>query len=663
MSLIATILHRTTQAGLVPACCVLLLSAAAVSAQDQGQQATPPVPARDSVFADREVIASDSIPDPWRMLGALTTEAAERAVDLGKMDRRFVQYRSLSELLIRATPYQPLSHGGNAQHNAISVMGGYNADLGVSVNGRTVMDPWSSAMHLSQIAPEGAERIEILTGVHAVGLAAQPTLSAINVQEIVHNTATPYTALWYTQGGGDVIAADVELSQNVGPGMNATLGVRRSGAQGRYLNTEYDVWNIRAGLRWAFTDLSHLHVSYQLSSLNTGLWGGLRTVVDLNTLTERTSPPVFNELKDESRRHDLTATFLHAFDEDTTHLITAQVYGSVNNMLRLRDTTLRVHEEDAGGPITFNGLHSGVLVRSDHQFSFARLRLGVGADLFSVNATPYTQAVDDVRPQVFGHLRLPVSTGLTAIGALRFSLAHGIPLIGGGAGIEVRISEKTLFSADVSRMQRAPSATEGIMLDPESHLLASAMLKGIIGDVSVMGQAFYRTVSSPFITSTDRDSDQLIRSTSTINGDVWSQTGLVGQARWESTWLDVRPVIRIHLDPDAQTWQRFPTFSGELSAAFVYRVGKNSVRLGGVGRFLTSFAPQQYVPTTWTYTDPVTSQNLVGNGLDVFLTAILGNASIRASYENVFASRWYTTSVAPEIIQDIRLSVTWSFFD
>jgi len=271
--------------------------------------------------------------------------------------------------------------------------------------------------------------------------------------------------------------------------------------------------------------------------------------------------------------------------------------------------------------------------------------------------------MDDVRPQAFGHLRIPLVGGMTAVAALRASLAHGTPMIGGGAGVEVAFTPTTTFLADISRMQRIPSAAEGVDLNPEDHLLVSASLKGALGEVDVVAQAFYRSVSQTLVTTTDRDSVQYIRATSTTNGPAWSQAGLVGQARWESTWLDVRPVIRLHWSPDTQVWQRYPTISGELSAAIVYRVGANSVRLGGTGKFLSSAAPQQYVPTTWTYTDPVTGQAMVGNGLDVFLTANLGNASIRASYENIFASRWYTTSIAPEIIQDIRLSVTWSFFD
>ena len=72
--------------------------------------------------------------------------------------------------------------------------------------------------------------MEILTGTDAVGLAGSMTLSALNIQEMIHNSATPYTALWYAQGGGDVIAMDAAYSQNVARGFNITFGVRRSGA-------------------------------------------------------------------------------------------------------------------------------------------------------------------------------------------------------------------------------------------------------------------------------------------------------------------------------------------------------------------------------------------------------------------------------------------------
>ncbi len=570
MTFARTIVTMMQRAGFVPACCVFVLSSLLSPAQST--QATPPVPARDSAFAERTIEVADSVPDPWRTLGALTTEPTERVFDLGKSDRRMVQYRSLDELLIRSTPYQPLSHGGNAQHNAISVVGGTNADLGLSINGRTLVDPWSGAMAMAQLPPEMAERVEVLTGVHAIGLASSLTLSAANVQEVIHSTPTPWVALWYAQGGGEVLAADVELSQNVAPGMNVTLGVRRSGALGRYLSTGFDIWNVRAGVRWTLADLTHLNVSYQLASLNTELWGGLRTIIPLDQLTERTSPPVFASLQDESRRHDLTATLVHAFDADTTHSITAQVYGTATSMLRLRDTTMSVGPEDPAGAVTFHGAHTGMLLRSDHRLGFGRFRLGAGIDLMDVNATPYTSATTDLRPQVFAHARVPVGAALTFLASGRLTVAEGNVLAGAGAGVEWTPSAGSSVLADVSTAQRPPSAAEGLELRPERHILGTISWHLRQGAVQGMLQGFYRATSDALSTTSDRDSLQLIRTTTTINSGSRSVFGVVAQARWEHTWFDIRPMVRLHLEPKANGQDRFPTLGGELSAAGVYRV-------------------------------------------------------------------------------------------
>ncbi|RPI66994.1 MAG: hypothetical protein EHM43_10250, partial [Ignavibacteriae bacterium] len=270
-----TLLKTTSfmqQAGFVPAFCVFVL--AFVPAWSQSQESlTPPPAKRDSVFSERSVVRSDSLPIPFPWYGALARRNGDTVIDISKFDRRFVQYQSASDLLIRSTPMMPLSHGGFSQHNAVSIAGGWNADLAVSVNGRRMVDPWSGQYQLSQLAPEAYERFEVLTGTHAVGLAASTALTAVNAQEMRFNTATPYTSFWYTQGGGDVIAADVGMAQNVAPGVNVNFGVRRSGGYGRYVNQEFDVWNVRASTHIALDELTNLRFSYHLTSQNTGLNG------------------------------------------------------------------------------------------------------------------------------------------------------------------------------------------------------------------------------------------------------------------------------------------------------------------------------------------------------------------------------------------------------
>lgn len=659
-----TLLKSTSimqQAGFIPAFCVFVLAFVPSWSQSQETQ-TPPPAKRDSVFSERTIVRSDSLPVPFPWYGALTRRSNDTLLDISKFDRRFVQYQSASDLLIRSTPMMPLSHGGFSQHNAVSIAGGWNADLAVSVNGRRVVDPWSGQYQLSQLAPEAYERFEVLTGTHAVGLAASTALTALNAQEMRFNTATPYTSFWYTQGGGDVIAADVGMAQNVAPGVNVNLGVRRSGGYGRFVNQEFDVWNVRAATHIALDSLTNLRFSYHLTSQNTGLNGGLRTVFPLDQLTEATAPPVFFYLQDEMRRHDATISGIHRFDTTGQHEVSAQLYLSTTDMLRLRDSTLYTSQTDRDPLLTFHGRQIGALLRSRHQLGALDVRLGAGVDVLTLDSTVYNQNGDDVQPQLFGHVDIPLS-GLLFSGAARVAVVNGEVLTSAGAGVTVDL-DGTSLRLDASTMQRAPSATEGLDLTPERHVLALAEWTGRMGDFNLLAQAFYRTVSDPIVTTSDRDTLQYIRTTSSINGAATSVTGLVAQATYDGAWLELRPVVRLHVTPNTTDATRpFPLLSGELSAAYVYRVGRNNVRLGVRGTFVSPMASMQYVPATWTYIAPVEGQGWVGNGLDAYLTAALGNATIRVSYENILGQRWYTTAIAPEIIRDLRISVTWSFFD
>jgi hypothetical protein len=220
------------------------------------------------------------------------------------------------------------------------------------------------------------------------------------------------------------------------------------------------------------------------------------------------------------------------------------------------------------------------------------------------------------------------------------------------------------LKADVSSAQRAPTAGEGFAVTPERHVLGTVTGRWTGDGVSIEGQAFYRLITDRLVTTSDRDEEQFIRTTTTANGPTASGAGITAQARIEDQWFELRPIVRAFVSQtDGTDDARFPGLMAEMYAAAVYRLGSNSVRLGVRGVVVTEMASQQYVPTTATYVAPVGRQGFVNNGLDLYLTAILGNASIRASYENMLAERWYTTAVAPEIIRDIRLSVTWSFFD
>lgn len=641
----------------------------------------PHTATHDSAFAERVVDSSDSLTTPLLTMGSLVAMLPRdspglSALSITKVNRRTIRYQTMGELLARGSPYMPLSQGGYGQQDAISVLGGTNVDLSISSNGRPLFEPWSQQYNLAQAPPDGTESIEILTGAHAIGLGSTLSLSAVNMQDMQHNTSTPFSQLWYGQGGGDFIAADVAFSQNVAPGLNATVGVRRSGAQGRYTNTAFDIWNLRIALKYTMDTLNHFGLSYSLASQNTLLWGGLRSVIPLNELTERTAPTVFNGLTDESRRHDVTLTATHFFSVERTHSITAQVYTSTNDMLRIRDSTLSTSPTDTIGNITFLSRHYGALVRSEHHVEDVTLNLGAGIDAVLLDSTVYNSAVNDYRPQLFAHLTIPVSS-FTLFAAGRATIVNNTILSGTGFGMSWK-SAGTSLILDASTIQRAPTPAEGLSLQPERQSVLSFSFKRRASLFDVGAIVFYRVEDAPLVTFSDRDSLQRIRKTTTINGPAQTlggayvyaniRTGTIieeaGIGSGRGWWLEFQPMIRSHYQPNVtDSTRRFPLLLGELTVSFVYQTGLNSIRLGATGKVTSPTASIQYVPLTWTYTSPADVQRWAVNGVDAFLQASLGNASVRIAYENIFAQRWYTTAIAPYIIRDIRFSVTWSFFD
>ncbi len=630
------------------------------------QQQTPPSnlpPARDTAFTQRTIIRPDSLLASWKHLGRLSIDSTELSNEITKRTMRTLAYSQLADALALSTPWMPLSHGGFGQHDAISVLGGANVDLGVSIDGRPLSDPWSGMFQLVQAQPAALERVEVLTGTDAVGLAPGMTLSAVNMQSMIHNTATPYTALWYHQGGGDIIGADATFSQNVAENLNLSVGVRRSGARGRYVNTGFDIWNVRAGIRWTMSAQQHLLVEYQLASHNTDLWGGLRTIALDSRFTEDAAPVVNVELRDESRRHDLTATFTQILGDDSSSVLSTVAYGTAASLLRLRDSTLYTSLADTGRGVTIHGGMVGGIARLDQQLGTLRLRVGVGAEYRTTGQSVYTAAQTNVLPQAFAHLRIPFSEELTAKVAARFAYEQQQLLSGAGVGL-VYGGGASRYTFDAATIERAPTPNEGFSLTPERHFVVSLAGNWNVSQLQASVTVFGRRIESPIVASVVRQETETIPLAAFANGSSRLIAGAVASALWRTGPIEIGPTVRLHSSmSDSQSDERFPLVMASLRVAFVYEVGKNSVRLGVSGSTLTSAMFQQFVAPSWTYASPLTSTGVQYDGLNAFLVAIVGNATVRASFENILGQRWYTTALAPEIARSIRLSVDWSFFD
>lgn len=592
--------------------------------------------------------------------GSIVHSASDTALTVNKSQRRSIQYHTFGELLMRGTLYQPLSQGGFGQYDAISIAGSLQPDVAVSWNGRTLQSAWNNQLHLSILAPEAVERVEVLTGLNAIGLAPQLTQTALNLQEVRYSTERPHTALWYSQGGGEVVAADAVFAQNVARGLNLNLGVRRSGADGRYNRTRFDVWNIRAGIRYAPDSLSTMGFNYQLSSHNTDLWGGLRTD-GVNVPTEGAALTVFNQLRDHERRHDVTLGYNRFLSNDSLHELAVTAYYTFDGLLRNRDTSLVSYSTDTSRNVQYLSHQSGIAVRTRHKVHNTLLRFGFLTDYVNNHTAAYTSAVNTFQPRALFHMVQTLNADFKVLLASHLAYEHNRVVWGAGAGVAAHL-HSVHTRLDVSVAQRSPSAAEGLTLAPEQTFLGLLEATVNLQSLLIRGNVFYRSTSNYLAAIATRDADQLIQTVSVTNAGSRNVAGITAEANYMHQWFEIRPIVRVHYQTGEGVF--LPPFSAECSINGVYNIGRNSVRLGARLSGMAPMTGGQYVPLHWLNVTPVSDQqSWVSNGLDLFFTAHLGNASIRASYENVLAQRWYTVAVAPQIIRDFRLSVHWSFFD
>ncbi len=583
-------------------------------------------------------------------------------VHITKKALRTIRYGSLSEVLKRGTFFQPLSLGGFGQPNSVNIFGGFANDIGVSYNGRAMTDLWSGTYNLEQHSPEGFDAIDVYVGTDAVGLAPHATLTWLNLQGIRHNTAKPHSVFWYSQGSGDQIAADITLSQNIVENVNITVGVRRNGARGVFRRTDFDVWNARVALTFTPTSRTSVDFRYDLSSMNTDLWGGLYENVVLTNVNEATAETVQSSLRDETRRHDGTLTLVQRLTEDSSSTVTAVAYFTSNNLRRLRDsTTLTVAEPLGIDAFVIRTSMLGAVGRLDQRLGTMMLRVGGSVDLVQSPRFDYADSSNDVITNFFAHVNVPLAEPLTVRVAGRIGTTWGRPLSGLGAALAWRVHEGTL-EADVSLAQQASTLAEGRDLPFERHMLALVTMKG--PDFSVA--AFHRRVANVYTYGrlTDSSGTRLLDARVVSANGSRAVSGLLAQATVPIGDWQVIPLARVQYDPSNDTYAgtgvRIMT---QLDVSYRHRVGPNSVRLGVVGTLQPLFTGETYVPTRWAYIHDPKENGWSANGLDAYLSAVLGNATLRVCYENILAQRWYTVPIYPEITQNLRVMLHWAFLD
>jgi hypothetical protein len=551
--------------------------------------------------------------------------------------------------------------------------------VSASVDGRTAVDPATSLYNLYYASPANDERIEVITGPRAMLYGLRGAGAALNFVTANISSNRPYTSIEYVEGPDGYGVFDGVYSQNVTRHFSATLGVHRQTTDGRYANSNFDLWNVRAKLRYHITERLAILLSEHYTSAQTGLNGGINTVATGPAdISNPRNAVVFNaDSYDKVNRHDLDMTLVGSLTPDSTEVTRLTLFYS-SSLREYRD------EENRLDP-------NGVFLQSDHRSSWAGAQLtqnlawgGLGLMLggeiqrMQIEGSPNLGRQDRPTGALWATAELSLPGGFTLALFGRGEEFYGSTYGGAGVDASWRFSAGSSLFAGLSASQRPPGFFELFWNDStvartqipgaERHLHAElgidiALPRG--GNLRAAG--FYRRVDDPVVLTpfgTDRFVFPGIAISQGGSQEFYGVDGTLRLRAWV-LMLEAAALAAFGRDGSGASLRYLPAGSGRAGLFYWNELfgGILNLKAGVQGRFATDFAGYRFNPEAVAYVRNTGESIARTASLDLLMVADLDGARVHLIWENPLGLTYYSSPyfVGPD--RGIRFGIYWPFID
>jgi outer membrane receptor protein involved in Fe transport len=602
--------------------------------------------------------------------GKMTLIPSEPFLRLHKSDLQFPDYSDLSEILYDASPAYPMSLGIFGQYNQISMFGALPNNTNIRFDGRRYDDMAFNSTNLTHLPPEFMENIEVYVGSDAVIYGDNASGALINIQEMRYNTKKPYTRLWFQQAAFEYVAADAVFSQNFEKNWNLTFGLRALAHDGNYTNSWMESWNARANIRWNPSDRLSLSLTQNFINQGAGSNGGVSEFDDSNVATGEldifdrlTANPIFENMNERVFRYDASFNASLFLAGDSASALSGSIYFSNfiwDNQLEDPFTTLN----DSSTHYTRESYLFGAKGQYEQKLSDI-LVLRTGGD-FYYNSMKETIINDELKGAVlsgFGHLTFNISSNLVLSGGVRLNFVRDKQILSNGAKLAYSIDEKSSLFFDLSNSERNPTPIEGLKLNRERNTLFLFGSKFDLGFNLDLG-AFYRITVNPILASPSELNEYgNAIDIDFVNGEQRNIFGTyvgIGGEIFDGIFAKVDGQVYIN-DNDYE--KLYPTYLTKLTAYYELIRNKSILRLGFEFGMIAEFNGYRYFPLKKGYYQSEYTIGTSPSGLNLFVKAKLGNAYVRLSYDNLLSNDYYYVSIYPQLVGNLRMTVSWPFYD
>ncbi|HTX17496.1 MAG TPA: putative porin [Bacteroidota bacterium] len=613
----------------------------------------------------------------------------------------WIEYRYIGDLLWTRPGMYIRDMGSPGQKNELTVGGVDWRGIAFLVDGRSENDPLTGAYDMILFPTDYVERIEFITGPRAMLYGMNSTGATINVITKSFYTNTPYTRLRYSQGVDDYGQTDAIFSANIFPRLNLMFGLARhtigshdveDGYRGRFINEDHDAWALRTKLRYDISNNFNLQVSHLYQQTRTGLSGG----TDFNNTPngfyfDDVGAIVSNSNQYEklfNNHFDLIAA-LHPWG-DTTQVSTFSAYYS---------NELRQYRQGEYVPGLQDAVTEEPMVQADDRTSNAGivLRHSTGGKYQNFSASLQADEIQvESSPEDGGHKLTKFGANakeeVTLLNPLTFALFGRVDryrdqtLPGAGADAQLHFAPEVSLFGGASVSQRTPTLQElywasdstftpaaRLWLRNERHTVIEVGTRFSFGDfLSGSISADHRIIRNPVLVDTVVPPGAAPSGYTLVFTQPSSQTydGLNISmqveyrhfvAQGNATYMKQPDDIR-----DGQKLTLFPALylDGSVYYRNILANGKLELKVGFRGRYVseqTGEGPLDesglFVPYTL-----LTSFGPSGTA-DFFVIGKLGDAYLHLIWENLSGTQYLLTPFYPMYDRNVRLGVSWEFWN
>lgn len=614
---------------------------------------------------------STEVYNPLHRHGSICLLCERDYQSINKNDLLEINYTGAPEILMEETDAFPLHQGVFGGFNQLAFKGAAPINVVSHFNNRNIGDAGFGLFNLEQVPPEFIENIEITTGSDAAifGGAAG---ALINFQQIRYDCAKPYTRMWFAEAAYNFLASDGIFSQNFAPNWNIALGFRGMSAAGKFENTKLESWNVRASIRRNLGDLTSVSLTENFVNHRVGLNGGIDEAATLeinpdpnSVYDEIDAVPNYSVFSDKVFRHDLTLSLSSIFDEDSTTALSATAYFSHSEWTLRRSEAILTEHSNTNTTIISTNRSAGLTAKLEQNVGPIKIIAGGELEHNFVQSTPYCSGYEGPSIAFFGRGRLDVADILALSGGARLQTAFGREALFVGAKLIFSPSSDFEAKIDLSRSSRIPSLVEGVELNLENHNLALFEAKAKVLGASVSMNLFARFVDNPILAEAVINEEGKAIDAVFHNGgsrEVFGASLRAGGELISSLYAEIAAQSAISRTDGAEDG-RFPAIFGALKVFYRIEISDSRLDIGVASKAASSYNGERFLPQTRAYIPYDEESGFFYSGIDAFALAKLGNARVRITYQNILSQNYYYVPLNPMFEGNIRMTVSWAFFD